>query len=126
MNRSGMVYKFARVFKALSSPTRLRIIRMLASNTEERLGVSDLAEQLGISQPAASQHLKYLKDVDILYSKRDGTSIHYYIDLEELKRIKLGIDAMFEMAFMRCDVEGDCEQCPFKDTCEASRAKKSQ
>ena len=56
------VLKMSEVFRALSDPTRLRIIRMLASNMESDLCVVDLAKKVGISQPALSQHIRILKN----------------------------------------------------------------
>ena len=44
---NDIVKKMSEVFKALGDPTRLRIIRMLASNMENNLCVVDLAKKLG-------------------------------------------------------------------------------
>lgn len=45
------------VLNALAEPTRLRIIELLR---ERPYSVNDIADNLGISQPQASKHLKYL------------------------------------------------------------------
>lgn len=52
----NIVMEMSEVFKAWGDPTRLRIIRMLVSKIESGLGVSDMANKLGITQPAAPQH----------------------------------------------------------------------
>lgn len=52
----NIVMEMSEVFKAWGDPTRLRIIRMLVSKIESSLGVSDMANKLGITQPAAPQH----------------------------------------------------------------------
>jgi len=52
----NIVMEMSEVFKALGDPTRLRIIRMLVSKIESSLGVSDMANKLGITQPAPPQH----------------------------------------------------------------------
>ena len=57
----NIVMEMSEVFKAWGDPTRLRIIRMLVSKIESSLGVSDMANKLGITQPAAPQHIKVLK-----------------------------------------------------------------
>jgi len=67
MSHLKEITKMANIFKAFADPTRLRLIRLLASNMEEKLCVVDLAKKLGISQPAASQHIKVLKNINILY-----------------------------------------------------------
>ena len=96
------------VFKALGDPTRLRIIRMLASEMEKDLSVSELAKKLGVTQPAASQHIKVLKNIGILESKRGGNSVYYNIKADVLKQYKENIDMLFEMAFKKCRRYGSC------------------
>jgi ArsR family transcriptional regulator len=96
------------VFKALGDPTRLRIIRMLASEMEKDLSVSDLARKLGITQPSASQHIRVLKNVGILESERNGNSVYYNVNEGALRQYKEHIDMLFEMAFKKCQRYGKC------------------
>ncbi len=56
-------------FVALADPTRRQIIESLAGG-ERCFG--DLAEQFAISGPAVSQHLKALKEVGLVVSRRDA------------------------------------------------------
>ena len=53
-------------FAALSDPTRRRIVESLASG-ERSFG--ELAEQFEISRPAVSQHLKVLRQADIVTAR---------------------------------------------------------
>ena len=92
------VKQMAKVFKALGEPTRLRIIKILASEGGY-FCVGALAKKLGISQPAASQHLKVLKEAGILDSKRMGYHVHYYVDAENFKIHKEKINELMEKAF---------------------------
>ena len=103
------VRTMAEVFKALGDPTRLRIIRMLASNPENTLCVADLANRLGSTQPAASQHIKVLKNVGILEANRVGFRVYYYVNTDNLVAYKASMDELFEMAFARCPKMGACE-----------------
>ena len=100
--------KMSAVFKALGDPTRLRIIRMLASKMEDNLCVADLAKKLGVTQPAASQHIKVLKSIDILKPNRKGFRIYYSIDTDTLNTYKKDIDKLFKMAFEKCPRYGKC------------------
>ncbi|MCD4672035.1 MAG: metalloregulator ArsR/SmtB family transcription factor [Anaerolineaceae bacterium] len=104
------VRKMADVFKALGDPTRLRIIRMLASNPEDTLCVADLAVRLGSTQPAASQHIKVLKNVGILKANKIGFRVYYRINTNVMLAYKADLDELFEIAFVRCPQVGACEE----------------
>jgi ArsR family transcriptional regulator len=94
------VKKMAKVFKALGEPTRLKIIKILASEGGY-FCVGAMAKRLGISQPAVSQHLKVLKESGILDSKRMGFHVHYFVDSSTLKDYKKRIDELIESAFKK-------------------------
>lgn len=64
----------ARIFKALSDETRLRILKML----EQRpLCVCEIQYVLKGSQPNVSHHLKTLYDAGLVESKKDGLWVDY-------------------------------------------------
>lgn len=63
------------LFKALSDPTRLRILALLAAADE--LCVCDLTLVLGLSQPMISRHLASLRDAGIVSDRRAGVWVHY-------------------------------------------------
>lgn len=68
-------------FAALADPTRLRLIQALArQSAEEPLCVHALAEHLGVSQPAVSQHLRVLRNLGIVRAERRGPRVHYFLD----------------------------------------------
>ena len=118
MSHLKQITIMANIFKAFADPTRLRLIRLLASNMEEKLCVVDLAKKLGISQPAASQHIKVLKNNNILYAQNERPRIYYYINLVEFKKQKAMLDQLYELAFKKCAQSGQCEKCPFRDECD--------
>lgn len=62
------------VFKALSDPTRLRLLNLMIG---EEVCVCHLAEILNIVQPKASRHLAYLKKVGLVVGRRDGQWMYY-------------------------------------------------
>ncbi len=64
----------AEVLKTLASPRRLEIIHRLAAGPCE---VGRLAEELGISQPNASQHLAIMRAAGIVEAERDGREVRY-------------------------------------------------
>jgi ArsR family transcriptional regulator len=68
-------------FKAFADPTRLRILGLLAGG---EICVCNIHECLGISQPAASRHLAYLRRKGLVDTRKDGLWVHYKLaPLEE-------------------------------------------
>lgn len=64
------------MFKALSSETRLSIVHRLATGPA---CVHELVEELGVSQPLVSQHLRVLRGADVVRGTRRGKEITYVI-----------------------------------------------
>lgn len=73
--------KLARIFKILSVDTRIRIIQLLK---DRALCVGALSAQIGITQGAVSQHLRVLRDADLVIAERRGYYIHYRLNEEVL------------------------------------------
>jgi DNA-binding transcriptional ArsR family regulator len=66
------------MFKALSVETRVRIIEILKNKGP--MGAKKIAEMIGITPAAVSQHLRMLKHVGLVRSQRRGYWIPYKID----------------------------------------------
>jgi ArsR family transcriptional regulator len=69
--------QLSETFKALSDPTRVRIIAPLA-HTE--LCVYDLTAVVGLTQSAVSHQLRLLRTLRLVKSRRDGRHIYYQLD----------------------------------------------
>jgi DNA-binding transcriptional ArsR family regulator len=65
---------------------RLKIIYLLEE--ERELCPCDLADILGMSVPAISQHLRKLKDGNLIVSRKEGQTIYYSLTQENLKILK--------------------------------------
>ena len=63
-----------RMLKALGEPTRLKIYQALL---ERKHCVRSLSKKLGISESAISQHMKIMKDADLVYGEKFGYHTHY-------------------------------------------------
>lgn len=77
--------KIAGVFKAISDENRIRILKML--RTGEKCACK-LLEELNISQPTLSHHMKLLCDVGIVTGRKEGKWMHYSISCEGAKAIR--------------------------------------
>ena len=95
--------QMAEVFKALGDANRMYLIYLLASDGKERICVTELAEQLGISQPAVSRHLSTLRHAGIVKAEKDGNHIYYTFDREAMVRYKVNIDLLFGNVMQKCD-----------------------
>ena len=69
--------KLARMFKILSVNTRVRMVRILR---ERVLCVNALASRLGISPAAVSQHLRVLRDAELVEAEKRGYYVHYRVN----------------------------------------------
>jgi ArsR family transcriptional regulator len=107
-----MILQMAETFKALGEPNRLKIIKMLASNPERSLCVGCLAERLGITQPAVSQHLKVLKNAGLVEPNRNGYRVHYTINMERFSEFMKNSDELYQLAFEQCSGEKECQKRP--------------
>src|SRR5215467_1851942 len=65
----------AAVFKVLANDTRLRILHALVRARE--VGVTALAEAVGMKPQAVSNQLRRLLDTGVVATRREGTSILY-------------------------------------------------
>lgn len=108
----------ANILKSLGDEKRLKIIKMLASNADETFCVSDVAQQLDISQPAASQHIKILKNIGILEENRRGFRVFYTINSDTLIVYRKNINDLFKKAFERCQYDFSCDKCPYNNKCQ--------
>ncbi len=63
-------------FKVLSEPLRLQILRGLEDGS---LGVTELADAVGSTQPNVSKHLKIMQDSGIISRKQEGNKVYYSI-----------------------------------------------
>ncbi len=100
------VGKLARVFKAFSDETRLRLVKTLTDlKAEEALCVNALAARLGVSQPAVSQHLAVLRAADLVISDRRGYHVHYRLSPEGLAAYRAQAFTVLGEEFMASPAE---------------------
>jgi DNA-binding transcriptional ArsR family regulator len=80
----------AGAFGLLASPMRLHIVWLLSQGDRD---VTSLAEEIGASLPAVSQHLAKLKLAGLVHSRREGRRQVYLVNdpaLVTVVRVMLG------------------------------------
>ena len=65
------------VFKALSDPTRRKILELLK---EEDMSAGEIAENFNMSKPSISHHLNALKNSGLVLWEKDGQNIIYSLN----------------------------------------------
>jgi len=83
--------RLARVFRALSVPTRVRLVRLLK---EHELCVNALAARLEVTPAAVSQHLRVLRDADLVTGDKRGYYVHYRVNPKTLAAWKALADKL--------------------------------
>jgi DNA-binding transcriptional ArsR family regulator len=73
--------RLARTFKALSDPTRVRIISALSHS---EMCVHDLAATLDVSQSAVSHQLRTLREMRLVRFRKEGRHVYYTLDDEHV------------------------------------------
>ncbi len=81
----------ARWMNVLSVATRVRIIQLLKGRA---LCVNALAARLGVTAGAVSQHLRILRDADLVSDERRGYFVHYRLRAETLAAWRKEIDGL--------------------------------
>jgi DNA-binding transcriptional ArsR family regulator len=74
------------VFKALADPTRRQILLMLA---ESEMKVSEIFEAVKISQPACSQHLRILREINLVSQHRESSTRIYRLNATPLEEVNI-------------------------------------
>lgn len=80
----------SQTFKALSDPTRLRILHLLFQGEHS---VNEIADKLSLLQSTVSHQLRFLKNLRLVKFRREGTTLYYTHDDEHvIDLLKQGIE----------------------------------
>lgn len=99
------------MFKVLGVETRIRIIDLL--KYKGPLGAKSIAEDIGVTTAAVSQHLKILKQAGLVRSERKGFWIPYSINEEALENCK---DVLSEVCTCGCQGTGKYKEKELDDS----------
>ncbi|HZG74098.1 MAG TPA: metalloregulator ArsR/SmtB family transcription factor [Chondromyces sp.] len=74
----------SQTFKALSEPTRIRILNLLCSDEHS---VNDIAERLNLNQSTVSHQLRFLKQLRLVKYRREGVTMYYSKDDDHIMNL---------------------------------------
>ncbi len=69
-------------FKALSDPTRRKILQLLK---DRDMSAGEIADHFDISKPSISHHLSILKQAQLVQDERQGQSIIYSLNISVMQ-----------------------------------------
>ena len=91
------------VFNAIAEPQRRQILVLLRAGEQP---VTELAEELGMTQPGASKHLRVLREVGLVQDRKAGKQRLYRLDAKGLRPIHEwigGFEQFWNESFDRLD-----------------------
>jgi ArsR family transcriptional regulator len=78
--------ELARLAGAVAHPARVRILRLLISRKTCVCG--EIVDELPLAQSTVSQHLKILKESELIQGEIDGQKVCYCINRDKLRDLK--------------------------------------
>ena len=90
-------YQASEGWEALGDPSRLAIVQCLA---ERPRAVGELADELPISRPAVSQHLKVLKGAGLVTDRPEGTRRVYRLNPVGMAALRDQLDTFWNRALV--------------------------
>lgn len=82
--------KAAEIMRALSHPLRMKIMGFIDKN--KSVNVNKIYNTLGLEQSITSQHLRILRKVDLVKTKRDGKFIYYSLNYDKIRKVNKMIE----------------------------------
>lgn len=70
-------------YKTMGDPTRIRILFLLAKGP---LHGQAIAGKLGLTPPTITHHLNKLRDINLVYQRRDKNTVYFYLNESVLKQ----------------------------------------
>ncbi|MEZ5920863.1 MAG: autorepressor SdpR family transcription factor [Parvularculaceae bacterium] len=80
------------VFKALSDPTRRRVLELLRDGP---MSAGELADRFKVSKPTMSAHFAILREADLVASEKIGKQVAYQLKISVLEDALLGFAGAF-------------------------------
>lgn len=80
------LFLVSQTFKALSDPTRIRILYLLF---QKEYSVNEIAERLHLRQSNVSHQLRFLKNLRLVKYRREGTTLYYSHDDDHVMNVLL-------------------------------------
>ncbi|GMN06360.1 metalloregulator ArsR/SmtB family transcription factor [Croceitalea sp. MTPC5] len=92
--------RMAIIFKALANPARIAILEYISK--QDACICNDIVDEIGLAQPTVSQHLKELKNIDLIKGEIEGKKVCYCINLNTWNAIQKTLNSFFNTTKSNC------------------------
>jgi DNA-binding transcriptional ArsR family regulator len=75
------------VFKALSDPTRRRVLQLLRARP---MTAGELSDHFDVSKPTMSAHFAVLREAELVHAEKAGKTVTYHLNLSVLEEALMG------------------------------------
>jgi ArsR family transcriptional regulator len=87
---------YVNVFKALSDPNRIRIVKMLS---ERELCMCEVREMLNLSSSTVSEHLTILRNANLLLDSKEGKWVNFRLNNKSEQKFIRSVIALIKNSF---------------------------
>ena len=81
------------VFKAIADPSRREILTLLRQRPRT---AGEIAERFALTKPTVSHHLNQLKESDLIFGIRDGTTITYHLNMTVFEELVASVLSLWK------------------------------
>ena len=111
MPQTADAQRLSRIFQALSSDARVRIVQLLSGDV---LCVGALSRRLEMTPGGVSQHLRILRDTGLVTAEKRGYYVHYALNVKTLSKWRNAIDGFLTAGLDTAPRTGDDPACQKK------------
>ncbi|WP_345190430.1 metalloregulator ArsR/SmtB family transcription factor [Algibacter agarivorans] len=97
---SESINKMAIIAKVFAHPARISILQFISK--QKSCICNDIVDEIGLSQPTISQHLKVINDAGLLKGNFEGKSICYCLNLERFQEFQSLFNSFFNKTTSNC------------------------
>jgi len=94
------INKMAEIAKVIAHPARISILQYISK--QESCICNDIVEEIGLSQPTISQHLKVINEAGLLKGTFEGKSICYCLNVKRFTEFQNMLNQFFNTTTSNC------------------------
>ena len=94
------INEMAAIAKVFAHPARISILQYISK--QESCICNDIVDEIGLSQPTISQHLKVINEAGLLKGNFEGKSICYCINIERFQEFQAQLNIFFNTTASSC------------------------